>query len=135
MHLRLVAEVPDQFAERHRRSVGSGSDQSSQNGLAEAWFSSSGEELEELAHKKPVSETMLYLLSREDVDKDSCFSCPSWTCFEFCLFCTNRCPKYVHIQSVNQRTCKADEPAELILGSAPPITPATYHSSLCLYLY
>ena len=35
-YLRLVAEMPDQFAERHRRSVGSGSDQSSQDSLAKA---------------------------------------------------------------------------------------------------
>lgn len=47
-HLLVLSEMFDYFAERDGGSVGSGSDESSQNGLAESVFSSSRQELEEL---------------------------------------------------------------------------------------
>ena len=99
-HLRLVGEVLDELAERDGGSVDSRSDESSQDGLAEAAIGPSGEELEELyRQRRRVRETMHYLPSREDVDKDSCFSCPSWTCSKFCLFCTSQFPR--HTKSVS----------------------------------
>ena len=47
-YLLVVSEMFDYFAERDRGSVDSGSDESSQDGLAECVVSSSRQELEEL---------------------------------------------------------------------------------------
>ena len=44
------------------------------------------------AHKLKCLKFAKYLPSREDVDKDSCFSCPSSPFSIFCLFYTSRCP-------------------------------------------
>ena len=62
---------------------------------------------------KSVSCHKCYLPSQEDVDKDSCFSCPSSPFSIFCLFYTSRCPTHIIksvIASVSQLSSACNSP-------------------------